>query len=125
MASLCSQAIAETRAITISNIACRTGRDRDDPASLPQAAGIPKPALRFPQQQQTGIGGLDAAIKIHCEFLAADGWQVEGKQHIVGHGGCGAGLIREATCRNNDLLSESAALRHYVHQTFLHLIIER
>jgi hypothetical protein len=24
-------------------------------------------------------------------------WQVEGKQRILGHGGCGAGLIREAT----------------------------
>jgi hypothetical protein len=71
-----------------------------------------KLALRLPQQQQTGIGRLGAAIKIDCEFLAADGWQVEGKQRIVGHGGCGGGLIREATCRNNDLPRESAASRH-------------
>jgi hypothetical protein len=39
-------------------------------------------------------------------------WQVEGKQRIVGHGGCGAGLIREATGRANDLLRESASSRH-------------
>jgi hypothetical protein len=49
-----------------------------------------KPALRLPQQQQTRIGGLGAAVKIDCEFLAADRWQLEGKQRIVGHGGCGA-----------------------------------
>jgi hypothetical protein len=69
-------------------------------------------ALRLPQQQQTGIGRLGAAVKIHCEFLAAGGWQVKGKQRIVGHGGCGARLIREATCRNNDLLRESLVCCH-------------
>ena len=72
----------------------------------------PELALRLPQQQQAAIGGLVAAVKIDCEFLAADGWQVEGKRRIVGHGGCGAGLIREATRRNTDLLRESAAFRH-------------
>jgi hypothetical protein len=41
------------------------------------------------------IGRLVAAIKIHCEFPAAHRWQLEGKQRIVGHGGCGVGLIRE------------------------------
>jgi hypothetical protein len=55
---------------------------------------------------------MSAAVKIDCEFLAADSWQVEGKQRIVGHGGCGARLIREATRRNNDLLRESLASRH-------------
>ena len=62
-----------------------------------------KLALGFAQQQQAGVGGLVAAGKIHCEFLAVDGWQVEGKQCIVGHGGCGGGLIREATCPNHNL----------------------
>jgi hypothetical protein len=33
---------------------------------------------------------LVAAVKIHSEFPAADAWQVEGKQCIVVHGGCGA-----------------------------------
>jgi hypothetical protein len=70
-----------------------------------------KLALRL-SQQQPGIGRLVATIKIDCEFLAAHSWQVEGKQRIVGHGACGGGLIREATCRNNNLLRESAALRH-------------
>jgi hypothetical protein len=79
-------------------------------------------ALRLPQQQQTRIGRLGAAIKIDCEFLAADGWQVEGKQRIVGHGGCGRGLIREATCRNNDLPRESAASRHSRRKQFYFVI---
>ena len=36
-------------------------------------------ALRLSQQQQAAIGGLITAVKINCEFLAADGWKVEGK----------------------------------------------
>ena len=72
----------------------------------------PELALRLPQQQQAAIRGLVAALKIYCEFLAADGWQVEGKRNIVGHGGCGAPLIHGAICLDNDLLCESAALRH-------------
>jgi hypothetical protein len=72
----------------------------------------PELALRLAQQQQASIGRLVAAIKIDCEFLAPKRWQLEGKRCSVGHGGCGARLIREATCRNNDLLRESLALRH-------------
>jgi len=55
---------------------------------------------------------LGAAIKIHCQLFAAHGWQVEGKQRIVGHGGCGVALMREAICLNTNLLRESAAFRH-------------
>jgi len=36
-----------------------------------------------------------ARLKIYCEFLAVDGWQVEGEQRIVGHGGRGVGLIAQ------------------------------
>ena len=71
-----------------------------------------KLALRLPQQQQTGIGRLRAAVKIDCELLAADSWQVKGKQRIVDHGGCGRELIREATRPNTDLLRESLTSRH-------------
>jgi hypothetical protein len=69
-------------------------------------------ALRFSQQQQATIGRLVAAIKIDCELLAADSWQVEGKRRIVGHGGCGVRLMREALCLNNDLLRESLVSRY-------------
>jgi hypothetical protein len=77
-----------------------------------------EPALRLSQRQKASLARLGAAIKIDCEFLAVDGWQVEGKQRIVGHGGCGGALIRESTCQNNNLLRESAAFRHSGHQNF-------
>jgi hypothetical protein len=69
-------------------------------------------ALRLAQQQQAAIGRLITALKINCKFLAADGWKAKGKQRIVIHGGCGARLMCEALCRNNDLLRESAAPCH-------------
>jgi hypothetical protein len=75
----------------------------------------PELALRLPQQQQPAVRRLAAAGKIHCEFLALDRWQVEGKRCSVGHDGCGARLIRDAIRRNNDLLRESLALRHSRH----------
>jgi hypothetical protein len=97
MASLCPQAIAEARDHHLEHcvpdaiaIAAIRHRLRKPPAH-------PELALCLSQQQQTGIRRLIAAVKINCEFLALNRWKVEGKQRIVGHGGCGAGLIREAT----------------------------
>ena len=72
----------------------------------------PKLALRLPQQEQAAIRGLVAAVKINCEFLAMDRWQIEGKQRIVDHDGCGAPLIRDAIRLDTDLLRESLVLRH-------------
>ena len=92
------------------------GPDRGDPASHRRAAGTHRASRSASRSSSSAaIGGLVAAVKIDCEFLAADRWQVEGKRRIVGHGGCGAGLIREATRRNTDLLRESPALRHSRH----------
>src|SRR5262249_15195149 len=71
-----------------------------------------KLALRLPKQQQPSIGGLIAAFKIDCEFLASDRWQVEGKRCSVDHGGCGAAWIHIAIRLNTDLLRESLVLRH-------------
>jgi hypothetical protein len=68
-----------------------------------------------PRAPRARRSGLVAAGKIHCEFLALDRWQVEGKQCSVGHDGCGARLIRDAIRRNTDLLRESLALRHSRH----------
>jgi hypothetical protein len=68
------------------------------------------------------------AVEGVSEFLAADGWQVEGKRRIVGHGGCGGGLIREATRPNTDLLRESASpyiarqLRDAARRDFMRII---
>jgi len=72
----------------------------------------PELALRRSQQQQTAIRRLIAASKINCEFLAPDRWKVEGKQHIVAHGGCGGGLMHIAIRWNTDLLRESLVSCH-------------
>jgi hypothetical protein len=69
-------------------------------ATIGEAAGEPRAdanrALSLPQQQQPSIRGLAAAIEIDCELLAADGWQIEGKQRSFGHGGVALGSGREA-----------------------------
>jgi hypothetical protein len=62
---------------------------------------------------------LVAAVKINCEFLAVDRWQVEGKRYSVGHGGCGAPLVRDAIRLNTDLLRESCDPRHGRHQILM------
>ena len=68
--------------------------------------------LRLPQQQCTAIGRLIAALEIDGEFLATNGGQIERKRRIVSHSGCGAGLIREATRGNTNLLRESGTFRY-------------
>ena len=82
----------------------------------------PELALRLPQQQQTAIRGLVAAVKIHCEFLAANGWQVEGKRRIVGHDGCGARLIYDAIRSGHRFacmaISEPKLRKCYEHNTY-------
>jgi hypothetical protein len=72
----------------------------------------PEPALRLAQQQQAGVRRLIATGKIKCELLAPDRWKLERKQRIVGHGGCGGGMLHNAIRVNNDLLRESLASCH-------------
>jgi hypothetical protein len=52
--------------------------------------------FRLPKQKEPAIGGLISSIKINCEFLAMDGWQIEGEQSSFRHDGCGVALLREA-----------------------------
>jgi hypothetical protein len=84
------------------------GPDRGDPALFRRAAGKHHVCAPPTQQQHTAIGRLIAARKIDGEFLTSDRGQVERKRRIVSHGGCGAGLIREATRGSTTLLCESA-----------------
>jgi hypothetical protein len=44
--------------------------------------------------------------------LAADGWQIEVREHIIGHGGCGVPVWLAANRFDNELLRESSALRY-------------
>ncbi len=52
--------------------------------------GDPEPALDFAQKENAGVRGEAPAVEGGADFLAADGWQIEGKKAIVSHGGCGA-----------------------------------
>jgi hypothetical protein len=71
-----------------------------------------KLALRLAQQQQPGIRRLVAPVETYCDFLAMDGWQIEGKRRIFGHGGCGALWLHKAVRRDIDLLCESGTSRY-------------
>ena len=59
-------------------------------------------------------GGL--ALHFGSWDQASDRWQVERKRRIVGHGGCGARLVRDATCLDSDLLRESRLCCHSRHR---------
>ena len=68
--------------------------------------------LGLANEQQPGVGRLLAALEIDCELLAPDGCQVELERDILHHGGCGAGLIREARRLDSEMLRESRHLHH-------------
>jgi hypothetical protein len=81
------------RATTISNISCRT-RSGSRRSGIAAASRRHTPSRRSASRQQAGVGGLVTAFEIHCEFLAVDGWQIEGKWRISVHDGCGAAAVR-------------------------------
>ena len=62
---------------------------------------------------------LRIGCRVKIKSVAMDRWQVEGKQRIVDHDGCGAPLIRDATCLDNTLLCESGAPRHGRHKIII------
>ena len=63
------------------------------------------------QQQQPAVGRLIAAVKINCELLAGDGWQVERKRRSVGHGRSVSRRRKHARL-DNGLLRDLNELRH-------------
>jgi hypothetical protein len=78
--------------------------------------------LKKPTITTKGVPAYDPRTDFEPVMLVATTPMVllarERKQRIVGHGGCGAGLIREATRWNNDLLRESAAFRQSRRKNF-------
>jgi hypothetical protein len=53
-------------------------------------------------------------LKIYCDFLAVNTWQVERERRISGHGGCGVVRFLEAAWLDTDLLRESVTSRYSV-----------
>jgi hypothetical protein len=49
----------------------------------------PEPPVGLAQEQEPAVRREPAAAKIDCELPAGNGWQIEGKEAIVRHGGCG------------------------------------
>jgi hypothetical protein len=74
--------------------------------------------FRLPKQEEPAIGGLISSVEINCEFLTADGWQIEGEQSSFGHDGCGGREYAKHLMSTTDLLRESrGSCRH----TFPHI----
>ncbi len=60
-----------------------------------QPVGDAKTLLGHRQQHHAAIGCEAAAVKIGCDFLAANGWKRKRQEIIVGHGGRGRRETRE------------------------------
>jgi hypothetical protein len=69
----------------------------------------------LPKQKEPTIRGLISSIKINCEFLAMDGWQIEGEQSSFGHDGCGGREYAKHLVSTTDLLRESRGSCHSRH----------
>ncbi len=53
-------------------------------------------------------------------LLATDGWKIEGKKGIVGHGGCGKSVVRVERRIGNEFLHDSNEL-NYTHRSNIRL----
>ena len=82
------------------------------PDTACQRLGQTETVFRLAQQDEAAVGGDQAAIEGGDHLLALDGWQVEGKKAIVGHGGRGAFVVREEGRVDNGFLPDGNGLRH-------------
>ena len=99
------------RADELEHVVAHTRRIAAIPHGIGKARTDPDLLLGTAQQQQPRIGRLVATVEIDCEFLACDGWQIEGKRRSVHHG-CGARWLNAAPRLDTDLLRDLSALRH-------------
>ena len=58
--------------------------------ALRQQSRQSEAAFSFAQKHQAAIRRNRPAIESRRHFLAANGWNIEGKKAIVMHGGCGS-----------------------------------
>ena len=75
--------------------------------------------LRLPKQKEPGIGELVSSVKITCEFLAMDGWQIEGSRVASVMMAVARGEYAKHLVSTTDLLRESRSSCHSRH-TFRH-----
>ena len=55
---------------------------------------------------------LPGLVDRRRHLLATDGWKIEGKKGIVGHGGCGKSVVRVEDRLDNEFLLDFNELRH-------------
>ena len=82
-----------------------------------QKIGQADAAFRLAQQYQAAVRGDQATVECRRHLLATDGWKIEGKKAIVGHGGCGKSVVRFESRLGNDFLHDFNELR-YARQPF-------
>ena len=58
------------------------------------------------------VDGDTAIVECRRHLLATDGWKIEGKKAIVGHGGCGKSVARAERRLGNDFLRDPNELRY-------------
>ena len=80
-----------------------------------QRLGQAETAFRFAQQHEAAVRRDQAAIEGGAHLLALDGWQMEGKKAIVGHGGRGIFVVRRGRRFDNEFLPDGNGLRHAHH----------
>jgi len=82
------------------------------PETTGQKVGQAEAALRLAQQYQAAVRGDQATVECRRHLLATNGWKIEGKKAIVGHGGCGKSVARAERRLGNDFPSNSTELRY-------------
>ncbi len=87
------------------------------PEATGQKLGQTEAAFLLAQQHQAAVRGDQATVERRRHLLATDGWKIEGKKAIVGHGGGGKSVVRFERRLGNDFLHDFNELR-YARQPF-------
>ena len=82
------------------------------PEAIGQKIGETDAAFRLAQKHQAAVRGDQATVECRRHLLATDGWKIEGKKAIVGHGGCGKSVVRFERRLGNDFLRDFNELRY-------------
>jgi len=88
------------------------GRITSIPHALRQQSRQSEAAFGLAQKHQAAIRRNRPAIESRRHFLAANGWNIEGKKAIVMHGGCGSFEVAVGYRLDNEFLQQINRLSH-------------
>jgi hypothetical protein len=89
--------------INTASTATKTAIANRFPEATGQTVGQAEAAFRLAQQHQAAVQGDRATAERLRRLFATEGWKIEGKKGIVGHGGCGRSIVRVEDRLDNDL----------------------